>query len=70
MRKEDMIRVIENELILAADEFEIMYILIKEKKWRKSLVCAYYSVFHLCIAVLILENREYKSHSGLINEFN
>lgn len=53
----------------ATDELDTSALLLKNKKFRKSLNCSYYSIFHATRALLLTDNIQRSKHSGLISEF-
>jgi uncharacterized protein (UPF0332 family) len=53
----------------AKDELEISELLLKNKKFSKSLNSSYYAIFHITRGLLITDGIERSKHSGLIAEF-
>lgn len=53
----------------AADELELSEYCIRTGKYSKSLNCSYYAIFHSARAVLALDNKDFKKHSGVISYF-
>jgi uncharacterized protein (UPF0332 family) len=53
----------------ANDELETSELLLKNKKFSKSLNSSYYAIFHITRGLLITDGIERTKHSGLISEF-
>ena len=53
----------------AKDELDTSELLLKNKKFSKSLNCSYYAIFHATRALLLTDNIQRSKHSGLISEF-
>lgn len=53
----------------AYDEIELSEYCIKAGKYSKSLNCSYYAIFHAARAILAIENKDFKKHSGVISYF-
>ena len=50
--------------------YETALLTFKDGDYNSSINRAYYAVFHMICAVLILEGKSYKEHSDVLAEFN
>ena len=67
MNNPDLVRY---RLSCAKDDLEVAIDQLNENKLRVAANRAYYSIFHSMRAVLALEGKDFKKHSGIISYFN
>jgi len=66
----NFIEIAKYNLAKANKTYESALTLLIEKDYNGSLNRAYYAVFHMICALLILDGKSYKEHSVVLAEFN
>lgn len=69
MRPDYIIEMCKYSIEKANDELDTSELLLKNKKFSKSLNSSYYAIFHATRGLLIADGLQRSKHSGLIAEF-
>jgi len=54
----------------AKEDLDTAIMMLQNKKFEASINRSYYAIFHAARALLALEQKDYKKHSGVISHFN